>query len=105
MCSRPCILGFLQIINSKKVSAVKLLQYVIDNLNLKGFSFLYACVDIYYLHDMTLQRLPFGVHVTQEIFLTVDFSDIFGALLVQGLRVYKRCKMRSSESVWSFVSR
>ena len=101
MRSRPCVLADHKF---EEVSAVKLLQYVIDNLNLKGFSFLYTCVDIYYLHDMTLQR-SFGIHVTQEIFLMVDFPAILGALLVQGLRVYKRCKMRSSESVWSFVSR
>ena len=32
-------LGFLRIINSKQSGTVKLLQYVIANLNLKGLSF------------------------------------------------------------------
>ena len=35
-CSKPCVLGLY----FEAVSVVKLLQYVIANYNLKGFSFL-----------------------------------------------------------------
>ena len=38
MSTRPCVLT-QRTINSKAIRAVKLLQYVIANLNLKGFSF------------------------------------------------------------------